>query len=127
MSQQNPRTVLVVDDERMTRLYHTVVLTRAGYICLEAADAAEAFSHLRARHVDLIMLDLFMPKISGQEFIKGFRADPKFMKVPVLVISAEPDGEKLRQEETASAGSVEFLQKPLAPKALLDAVARLLA
>ena len=130
-SQPNPavpppaKTVLVVDDFASVRFYHANLLHQAGYRCLDARDGFEAFEKLRLERVDLILLDLIMPKMSGEEFIRRIRTMPELAAIPLLVISSEAVEDKIRQ--LAGTGRLGFAIKPLIPTALLESVRKLLA
>jgi two-component system chemotaxis response regulator CheY len=117
--------VLVVDDFASVRFYHTNLLRQAGYRCLDARDGHEAFEKLRQQRADLIVLDLIMPKMSGEEFIRRIRAMSEFASIPLLVVTSETVNESIR--EFAGSGPLAFAVKPLVPTTLLEAVRKLLA
>jgi len=119
------KTVLVVDDFASVRFYHANLLRQAGYRSIDARDGFEAFEKLRQQKVDLILLDMIMPKMSGEEFIRKIRATPEFSKIPLLVITSEAVGDKIR--EFSSDGPLGFAMKPVIPGTLLEAVRKLLA
>jgi len=119
------KTVLVVDDFASVRFYHANLLRQAGYSSLDARDGSEAFEKLRQQRVDLILLDMIMPKMSGEEFIRRLRNMPEFVRIPLLVITSESIGDKIRQ--FAGEGPLGFALKPVVPSTLLEAVRKLLA
>jgi DNA-binding response OmpR family regulator len=109
------RTVLIVDDDRnLTRLV-TTVLGLAGFEVLTAGDGEAALGVLADRNVDLVILDLLMPRMDGRTFYKEFRA--RGNSTPVLIASAF--GARAAQHELGAEGAVE---KPFDPDALLDAI-----
>jgi CheY-like chemotaxis protein len=117
------KTILIVDDLASVRFYHQLLLNQAGFRTLIATDGREAIALLEQNHVDLVMLDLLMPKMSGAEFLTRARAIGRYGRLPVLVITSEA------QKETAQAlrsGICEILQKPILPDSLLAAVRGLL-
>ena len=81
-------TILIVDDEPdLTRLLADH-LAREGYRPLVAHDGEAALQMLNAARVDLVLLDLAMPKMNGLEFLQRLRADRRFDSLPVVVVSA---------------------------------------
>src|ERR1035437_8277238 len=114
------KTVLVVDDFASVRFYHANLLRQAGYRCFEACDGHEAFEKLRQQRVDLILLDLIMPKMSGEEFIRQIRILPEFAAIPLLVITSEAVEDKIRP--SCGAGKLGIAIKPLIPSTLLESI-----
>lgn len=120
------KTALVVDDGPSVRCYHDHILTRAGFTCRAAANGHEALKLLRAHTVDLVMLDLVMPEMTGQEFLQHLHSNPAWAKVAVLVISSESLGDRIRRARTPTTGPVGFVRKPLLPAAIRAEVEELL-
>ena len=87
-------TVLVVDDVEMFRSVVAHALQGAGHRPLCAADGAAGLAVLEAERVDLVLLDVAMPKMNGLEFLQKLRADERFGSVPVVVVSASSQGAK---------------------------------
>jgi sigma-B regulation protein RsbU (phosphoserine phosphatase) len=82
-------TLLVVDDDEANRAMLGRRLAREGYTrVLTAADGAEALTVLRARAIDLVLLDIMMPGLDGYQVLEAMRADERLRHVPVIVISA---------------------------------------
>ncbi len=119
------KAVLVVDDFASVRFYHANLLRQAGYRSIDARDGFEAFEKLRQQQIDLILLDMIMPKMSGEEFIRRIRSTPELAKIPLLVITSEAVEDKIRG--IAGAGPLGFAVKPVTPGALLESVRKLIA
>jgi two-component system chemotaxis response regulator CheY len=119
------KTILVVDDYASVRFYHANLLRQAGYKCLDARDGFEALEKVRQARIDLILLDLIMPKMSGDEFIKRIRATREYASIPLLVVTSESVEDKIRQ--VAGSGPIGFAIKPLIPANLLESVRKLIA
>jgi len=104
-------TVLVVDDERNIRRTLELVLTGEGYRVLEAASAEQAFEILAGSGVDLVLLDLKLPGMSGIEALERLRGDEATREVPVIVIS----GHATVHDAVAAIklGASDFFEKPL--------------
>ena len=120
-----PITVLVVEDEALNRRLLRRYLTRASMIVLEAEDGAVALDLLRgpAHRVDVVVLDMLMPHMSGQETITALRQDDRFARLPVLVTTNL--GSIDAQEEMFGLGASDYLHKPVRPRELVARVRNL--
>ncbi len=107
------RRVLVVDDDRPTREAMRQALAGEGYAVDVAEDGGEALALLRGgRPHDLVLLDLFMPRVDGWQFMEERKRDPALAAVPVVVVSAaDPD-----EARSLALGAAAHLRKPLAPE-----------
>ncbi len=121
----NAKTILIVDDYASVRFYHANLLRQAGYKTLEARDGNEALDKLRQNHVDLVLLDLIMPRMSGEEFIRRIRSTQEHANIPLLIVSSESVEDKIRP--IAGNGRFGFAIKPIVPAGLLEAVRKLFA
>jgi two-component system, cell cycle sensor histidine kinase and response regulator CckA len=123
MSNAAEPVVLVVDDEEPIRQLERRILEGGGYRVLEASRAAEAFALLKGDlRVDLLIADLQMPDLGGEEMarrIRRWRPDIK-----VLYVTGHID-ELMDERSTLWEGEA-FLDKPFTAKALLEAVSVLL-
>jgi len=111
--------ILVVDDDRGIRETLGDVLRDEGYRVELARDGGEALAVLRGRAAapELILLDLAMPGISGEEFRRAQLDDARLASIPVVVLSAD--------ERHSLPGVAGWLRKPVDLYALLAAVERL--
>jgi class 3 adenylate cyclase len=110
-----PRTgsILVVDDDRVTRLLLERTLTALGHDVIAARDGPEALRLLQEREPDIVLLDVVMPSMSGVEVLERIKADPALHGVPVIMVSALEDfGSVVRCIEL---GAEDYLQKPFDP------------
>jgi len=115
------RVLLVVDDEDDIRVLLQMYLGPAGYDVRTANDGLEALERLADTHVDLMLLDLRMPKLDGWGVLQRMRDDPKFAAVPTVVLSAHASPEAARR--ALEAGAVAFLNKPVSQEDLLALLA----
>ena len=119
------KLVVVADDERDIVELVAIVLGRAGYEVLTAADGEGALELVRERRPDLCVLDGRMPGLAGYEIIQRLRDDPNTAETKVLILTATIDDEReIRRHGVNSDG---FMKKPFEADALLDEVERLLA
>ena len=103
------RTVLVVDDERALRRVIARALDGAGYRTLEAASGEEACELLRAEPVDVLLVDLRMPGMSGQTLFHAVSAEWPELTSRVIVMSGDPDAPD-------TAGWLDYHRLPVLPK-----------
>jgi len=121
-----PGNVLIVEDDPDIRKMLAALLASQGFHAVEAEDGLEALHLLRAvRHRApetpcLILLDLKMPRFSGNEFRRAQLGDPVVANVPVAVMSGAAD----LQQRADALGAVATLAKPIDFEALLDVVRR---
>jgi DNA-binding response OmpR family regulator len=79
--------ILVVDDDKNTRRYIEAVLTAENYTVLTATNGEEALDVMDREHIDLVVLDIMMPKMDGYEFTKTLRESNN--NLPILMVSAK--------------------------------------
>ncbi|MCF7980751.1 MAG: response regulator [Pseudomonadales bacterium] len=106
--------ILVVDDEPQIRRFLTISLGTQGYRIIEAKNGQEGLSIAALEEPDLIILDLGLPDMDGQDVLKSLRG---FFKGPIIVLSVR-DSE--REKVTAlDAGCNDYVEKPFGVKELL--------
>lgn len=103
------RVVLVVEDTELLRRMYVDKLMQDGYEVLAAADGLEALSVLKTQEVDLILLDLVMPRMSGLEVLDTVKADPRTANIPVLVLSNL--GQESDVQKGIELGAADYLVK----------------
>jgi len=96
--------VLLVDDSKFLRMANERALSKAGYQVSTAADGQEALQTARDTQPDIILLDMLLPRISGQQVLKTLKADPLTANIPVIVLSSlsQKNEEKLLQDGAAA-------------------------
>jgi two-component system OmpR family response regulator len=111
--------VLLVDDDQLILQIYGKGLRQRGFEVQTASDGLEAMKCLRSRKPDLIVLDLMMPKFSGEEVLKFIRTQPGLKEVPVVFLSNSYFGDSDR--EAVAAGARKALLKVRCTPAILAA------
>ena len=114
--------VLVVDDDKNTRLLMRALLEGEHYTVTLAASGEEALSAMERTHVDLVVLDLMMPRMDGYEFTRELRAASN--DLPILMVSARQLPED--RKKGFLAGIDDFMVKPVDEEELLLRIKALL-
>lgn len=107
--------ILIVDDEARMRKLIGDFLTASNFDIVEAANGEEALKvFYETKGIDLVILDVMMPKLDGYETLKELRKDSK---VPVIMLTAK--GEENDQLKGFVSGADDYVQKPFSPKVLI--------
>ncbi|MBI1873324.1 MAG: response regulator [Acidobacteria bacterium] len=114
--------ILVVDDDRATRHLLRKVLLAAGFRVAVASDGSAALKSLRTRRAHLILLDVWMPKMTGLEVLAQLKK--RKSKARVIVVTSDDTPATLLKAVRDQA--VEYIRKPIQPAALLQIVHRVL-
>lgn len=122
-AQPIPR-VLIVDDAGGMRAYLRIILSSAGFDCVEAADGAEGFERVLKGGVDLVVTDLDMPVMDGFALISAISLLPAARGHPPLIVVSGLLDETLAERRPELRSAVALLAKPVQPEDLLKAVAR---
>jgi two-component system chemotaxis response regulator CheY len=118
------KTILVVDDASLVRLYNRSILEPAGFLVQEAINGLEALEAVLTTSFDLLIVDVNMPHMDGFTFVKALRQkEPPLASTPVLITSTE--GAQVDFDAARAAGANFYLVKPIAPETLLEFTAML--
>ena len=109
------KTILIIDDDMHIGDMLTEVLEREGYGVLRAYSGTEALMLLSSKTPDLVLLDLMLPGLSGEEVL------PKIKNIPVIVVSAKIDVDN--KVDLLLGGAVDYVTKPFNTKELLARIA----
>jgi class 3 adenylate cyclase len=115
-------TVLVVDDQPANLRLLDAVLSPRGYRVITAGSGEAALALLSDSSIDLVLLDIVMPGLDGHDVCRRIRADEKTAFLPVVMITASGDQEKL---QALVSGADDFVTKPFNQAELLARVASL--
>lgn len=109
MSELPPR-ILVVEDVPLGLAVLRMRLEAEGFTVITARDGIEALEQAREGHPDLMLLDLMLPRLSGERVCQELRSDPRTQALPIVVLSARvQEAERLR---AFAAGADAFIAKP---------------
>ena len=114
-------TILVVDDDPHIRKLIKLYLENAQFSVVEVQDGQEALDYVAHTKVDLMIVDVMMPRIDGIELTEGIRS---YLDIPILMVTAK--GESLDKVKGFQAGADDYLVKPFDPVELVLRVKSLL-
>jgi CheY-like chemotaxis protein len=117
------KKILVVDDEPDIMKVATLRLKHLGYEIIPAVDAEEALVLLENNAPDLILLDLLLPKMQGDELCKKLKSDDKFKNIPVILFTASAIRPSI-PEMIKEMGADDCIFKPFEPQELLSKIKR---
>lgn len=112
--------ILAVDDSRTMRDMLNLALTAAGFKAHLAEDGVDGLEVLEGIEPDAIITDINMPRLDGFGFIDAVRAQDKWNRVPILVLSTESAGDLKNRARTA--GATGWIVKPFDPDKLVRAL-----
>ena len=116
-------TVVYVEDNRSNvRLLERLLARRAGLRLISAGTGQSALDAVRSVRPDLVLLDLHLPDMSGEEVLRRLWADPETRRIPVAVLSA--DATANQKQRLRAAGAIDYLTKPLDLARLLELIDR---
>lgn len=118
------RSVLVVDDEPMTRTLLQLMLAPADYEVSEAGDGFEALEKIEQNTPDIMILDVMMPNMDGLMLCRILREREDTANTPIILLSAKTTPDAI--QEGLFAGANRYLTKPVSRKDLLESLAELL-
>jgi DNA-binding response OmpR family regulator len=114
-------TILLVDDEDSVQKLLTYPLERDGFRVVQARDGEQAIRLFGDEHIDLVVLDLMLPKVDGLEVCKRLRADSN---VPIIMLTAR--GEELDKVLGLELGADDYITKPFSIREFRSRVRALL-
>ena len=115
-----PVNVLIVDDNDDSREILALILGMHGYTGVQARDGMEAIELARNTRPDVIVTDIFMPRLDGIDLTRHLRADPALASIPVVAQTAYITAIDTHRDLFAA-----VLEKPCQPSELLAALAKL--
>ena len=120
----HPRHVLVADDEPHIGRIIQMKLEQGPFRVTLAYDGRQALDALeREGDVDLVLLDLMMPEMSGLDVLAAIRGDERFKSLPCIILTAA--GQEQQYRQAMALGATDFMTKPFSPKKLYARAAEL--
>lgn len=117
------KAILIAEDDRVTRHLLQETLKTAGYSVTAVADGAAVLKALKKKKFDLLLLDIWMPRLNGLQLLARLRNEPKRPRVVVMTSDDTPETLLSAVREQA----YQFLKKPVDPKTLVSQVRAVLA
>lgn len=111
------KTILIVDDEKMILNLLAHNLEKEGYNVIEASDGLEAVNIAQEKKIDLILLDVMLPKLDGLSVCKRIK---NMMNIPILMVTAKDD--ELDKILGLELGADDYITKPFSPGELVARV-----
>lgn len=102
--------ILIVEDSQFLRLANERALTKAGHNVISASDGEQGLLLALERQPDLIILDMLLPKMSGQEVLRAIRANGEIGKTPVMVLTSLPQA---NENKLLKEGATAYFEKSL--------------
>jgi CheY-like chemotaxis protein len=118
--------ILVVDDEPANIFLFEGVLQKEGYRVVTASSGDEALKIIKEGPPALILMDLLMPHLHGFDLLSKIKEDEDLKHIPVIIATAVYKG-PLNRMEALKLGADEFLEKPVDPDVLVEAVKKCLS
>jgi chemosensory pili system protein ChpA (sensor histidine kinase/response regulator) len=118
------RTVLIADDSVYIRQSVLQILNHAGYEVMEARDGFEALERLLTHRIDVLLLDIEMPRLNGYDLLNIIRVNPQFAKLKVVMLTSRTS--EKHQRHAYAMGAQGYLTKPCPQDTLLTTVESLL-
>ncbi len=112
-------TILVVDDDDALQLYIKKIL-EDQYQVIKALTPGQALNSIQEQHIDLVLLDLMLPNVSGISICRKIKERWKEKRLPVIVLTAKTDLES--KVEALEAGADDYITKPFHQKELLTRI-----
>ena len=121
--------ILLIEDSRLLRITTERTLVRAGYEVITAVDGEEGLRLAVESKPDLVLLDMMLPKLSGQEVLQKLRLNPAAKSTPVIVLTglSQANRQKLLDEGASLYFEKSLVDVDNGSRLLLDAIETLLA
>ncbi|ENM5789507.1 hybrid sensor histidine kinase/response regulator [Vibrio mimicus] len=119
---RHERRILVVDDNQSIRTFTSILLEQQGYEVVQANDGCEVIAYMDTQTIDLVLMDIEMPKISGLEATHLIRSsDRDYKNIPIIGYTGDNSPKTLALVQTS--GMNDFIVKPADRDVLLNKVA----
>lgn len=122
ISDNKNKNILIVDD---SHLFRKIIINNIGTVFekfkfVEAKDGLDALEKLSENQIDLIILDINMPRMTGIEFLKERRKNAEYSQIPIIVLTTEKEKETMGKAYLE--GAAVYLNKPFKPEELIKVI-----
>ena len=117
--------ILIVEDNPQNMKLSEMILGVKGYTLLRATDGEEALDMAMKERPDLIIMDVWLPKMNGLEVTRRLRETPAFSRTPIIAVTAY--AMKGDREKVIESGCDAYLSKPIDTRELPEVIAEMLA
>ncbi len=118
------KNILIIDDSFTNNVLIEAILEGEGYKIDKAYTVTEALKVIKAKKIELILLDLIMPKRNGYDFLRSVKKNEKTKDIPVMIVSAVTDPGKINK--TYDLGAIDYVSKPINIENFVDKVNNML-
>ena len=128
------KKIIIVDDDPEVRLVNTTVVEELGHAPMIATNGEEGLAMVEKDQPDLIILDVLMPRQSGIKMYRRLKTNPKWRKIPVIILSGISRRTFLRSQEALTEFEGDqvpepeaYFEKPITPEELASAIQKILS
>ncbi len=118
------KKILVVDDDKKNRYLISFLLEKEGFEVVIATNGLEGIEAARKQQVDLIIMDIKMPKIDGYETTKRIRRLKKYKSIPIIALTSYAMVKD--KEKAMKAGCTGYMSKPITPETFTEEIKKFL-
>jgi len=112
--------ILIADDSATDLQYITHTLKGIGHELITAIDGEEAENKIRSEQIDLVVLDVIMPKKNGFQVCRNLKSDDRYRKIPVILLTSKKQESDIFWGKKQ--GADEYITKPFEPFVLITAI-----
>ncbi|MBZ5487968.1 response regulator transcription factor [Halomonas aquamarina] len=116
--------VLIVDGEPNFLLSIEMLIEQAGFEVIGVTNGEQALERLGTDALDIVLLDINLPGMSGFEVLEALRANTATTRLPIIMLTAH--GHEVEREKSAALGASGYMPKPFSPQALIEQIHALL-
>jgi len=120
--EKGAKQILLIDDSLVTTQVLDTALRKEGYEVLVAGDGVEGLKLAVSHHPDLIVCDLFMPRMDGYAFMRVLKSHAEMADIPVILMTVKASVEE--EHKALQAGFIDFIGKPVMPVRVVSRIKR---
>ncbi|RLE37560.1 response regulator [Candidatus Woesearchaeota archaeon] len=124
MEKNGKKKILVVDDDKKSRYLVSFLLEKEGFEIIMATNGLEGIEAAEKQQVDLIIMDIKMPKMDGHETTRRIRRLKKYKSIPIIALTSYVITED--KEKALKAGCTGHMSKPIAPETFISEIKKFL-